>query len=1234
MKKYLLLMLVVLTGIISSCKYDDDELWGSVEDAADRIAALETLTKQKNSDIAAMQAILSALENQVAVSEVENLTDGYILHFTDGTSATIKNGTDGKDGAGGEEGKDGANGEDGKDGSDGEDGKDGSDGEDGKDGKDAPYIYIKKDMGVYYWTITVNGRTTWLTDDYGRKLPVVPTSGLSGIPGMNGTDGKDGVAPMVSVDQEGYWTVSTNGGRTYSRIIDEGTQQPVKAVGDKGGPGDKGDSLFNGVIPGDGVVTIKDANGFEYTLPILKAITFYADIAKTPLDNTKTIEVSGEYKANVWFGLTLENARYEVVADDQIANVQVSLPNSTNELGSVSVTVKEGITVQEARVVILFFSGNKTITAVLKFGSVAAWDGVSVTAASEVQGEPGVYAIGTPANLAWVAQVVNDGTDSFEGKTIRLMNNINLGGHRWTSIGTVEHPFKGTLDGNGKTISNMNVGTALVRALRSRAETTTAGTGLFGVTENAKISDVTISNATVNGEENSAAGVLVGVATGTTEVSGVKIENASATASGSESAAGLVVGKATGSITVSGVEVTSTPVSGEEETNNNKVEATYAGGVVGHVAADNVKVEGTTVSGLDLGVNANEGTEAAGGAVLGKVEAASVTVTDAAVEGVKVTVSGDTTSDNASNVSVGAVAGAVADAANADIKIDNSSISDVKVETENEETAENINQGTVLGNLNEVIDSNPEAAAGILNGNQVSANVEIKNKMKVESLNAMFVALTWDAYIVPQYSFDIDGEIAENTTLVIPQQGYTGKLNLNFKSLASSESAIFTIQQNEGYNAGMEVNLNFNAANEGQYVIANMPSSAVNLLSGHFATFEVWTTNLYIADGVTIDNLIVHGGNIRVAAEGKITGSITNQGSELVYVVLEEGATAENNLPTEENIGENIEITSTNNTVTIENTELAIALQGILGTDKVTIDENGYAVMIQADVNTITRLDFNWRGYTITSLEGIENFKNLEELYLNSVGLLECDLSQNQALRYLDLKWNIDLVSLDFSNNPNLETLLVDYCRNLTTLNLEGCEKLSNLQVRRTALSELVVPNPAGIKILSLAEVPFAFDLTEYTGLTALNISNLNLTSLDIIPDTIKENLVEVSCTNNQLSSIDLAQYSNLVTLDCSNNQIQTLDLSAAPGLVNLYCYRNLLGTLDISALAGLKNLSVGNQRQNIMMILTLTEDQKIMWNDNWKNSGNNKNIRLYDEIINNPETGTGGSGFGNGGKF
>lgn len=1244
MKKYLLLMLVILTGISTSCKYDDDELWGSVEDVADRIASLETLTKQKNSDIAALQSILTALENQAAVSEVENLTDGCIIHFTDGSAVTIKNGRDGADGADGkdgENGKDGADGKDGANGADGEDGKDGADGkdgEDGQDGTDAPSIYVAKENGVYYWTITINGKTNWLTDELGRKLPVVGASAMDGVDGVNGIDGKDGIAPKVAVDAEGYWTVSENNG-PYVRITDENGNY-VMAKGKKGGEGEAGNYLFNSVTVIDGVVTITDENGADYQFPVLKAITYYSDAEGTnQLDNTKTIVVDGNYQAQVFFGLTLENAKYEVVADDQIADVTVSLPASTGELGNVNVVLKEGITVQEARVVVLFFSGKQTITAVLKFGSVAAWDGVSSLQATEI--EEGVYAIAVPANLKWVAEQVNSGEKSFEGKTIRLMNDIDLNNLPWTPIGTSEYPFKGTLDGNGKVIKNMNVGTTAYA--RSRAASVTTGTGLFGVTENATIIDVSISNAQVNGEENTAAGVLVGVAKGETTITGVTIENGQAAASGSESAAGLVVGKATGTITVKEVKVKAAPASSEDETSGNKVEAAFTGGVVGYAAVDNIAVENADVSGLALAVTVTEGSESAAGAVFGKVEAATegtevtVAVSGATVSGVNVAVTGDTAVENASSVSVGALAGAVGNAANANIQISDNTISDVKTETGTEEAASNINQGTVLGNLNEVMESNPVAGAEILKGNEVSEDVEIKNQMKVESLNAMFEVLYNAEGAVPTYmALDIDGEISQNTTLQIPNPNKACTLDLNFKNLASSENAVFTISIPGGYNAGMEVNLNFNPETSGQYVELDMQNATVNLLSGQFANVKATTAanTLYIKDGVTVERLEIYQGNVRVSAGGYITGSITSYTNNLVYIILEEGATIANNLPAEEYIFGNIEITGTDNSVVIENVELSTALLGILGSEKVTLDENGFAVMLAVDVENTTVLNFNWRGYTISTLAGIEKFLNLEELYLNSVGLKECDFSQNPALRYIDVKWNTELTSLDFSNNPNLETLMADYCRNLTTLNLQGCEELTVLQLRRTALPELNVPNPAGIQYLSLADVAFAFDLSVYTGLTGLNISNLDFTSLDVIPDAVKGNLTELSCSGNQLTELDLSAYPNLVTLDCSNNQIQTIDLSAVPALVYLYCYSNHLEALDISALTELKTLICGNQYNNLMLVLTLTEDQKTLWKDSWKGNYNNSNVRLYDEIINNPETGTGGNGFGNGGKF
>ena len=66
------------------------------------------------------------------------------------------------------------------------------------------------------------------------------------------------------------------------------------------------------------------------------------------------------------------------------------------------------------------------------------------------------FVINTAEELAGLAKLVNEG-NSFAKKTVKLGEDINLGGATWTPIGTKAAPFKGTFDGQGKTISNMKV---------------------------------------------------------------------------------------------------------------------------------------------------------------------------------------------------------------------------------------------------------------------------------------------------------------------------------------------------------------------------------------------------------------------------------------------------------------------------------------------------------------------------------------------------------------------------------------------------------------------------------------------------------------------------------------------------------------------------------------------------------------------------------------------------------
>ena len=126
------------------------------------------------------------------------------------------------------------------------------------------------------------------------------------------------------------------------------------------------------------------------------------------------------------------------------------------------------------------------------------WDGKTVK--QPEKDAEGNYLIYEGAELAWVADQVNGVTraaaNTFKGKTIKLMKDINLGGNRWTPIGLngYDNIFNGTFDGQGHTIVNLVVNNNKCA-------------GLFGGTTSA-----TFKNLTIDGVElitNHFAGAIV-----------------------------------------------------------------------------------------------------------------------------------------------------------------------------------------------------------------------------------------------------------------------------------------------------------------------------------------------------------------------------------------------------------------------------------------------------------------------------------------------------------------------------------------------------------------------------------------------------------------------------------------------------------------------------------------------------------------------------------------------------
>jgi len=201
---------------LTSCKYDDDDLWNSVHGLENRVAKLEELCKQMNTNISSLQTIVTALQNNVYVTGTTPLMKdgkeiGYTITFSKGNPITIYHG------------------------------KDGQDGEDGI----TPTISVKKDTdGVYYWTL--NGE--FIVVDGGKIQ-------------AEGKDGTNGTTPQFKIEND-YWFVSYNNGANWTQL--------GKATGEDG---IGGDSMFSGVDyeTSTDYVIFTLSNGTQIKLPTWSA---------------------------------------------------------------------------------------------------------------------------------------------------------------------------------------------------------------------------------------------------------------------------------------------------------------------------------------------------------------------------------------------------------------------------------------------------------------------------------------------------------------------------------------------------------------------------------------------------------------------------------------------------------------------------------------------------------------------------------------------------------------------------------------------------------------------------------------------------------------------------------------------------------------------------------------------------------------------------------------------------
>ena len=268
------------------------------------------------------------------------------------------------------------------------------------------------------------------------------------------------------------------------------------------------------------------------------------------------------------------------------------------------------------------------------------------------------YEITTAAQLAGVAKLINDSVTTFSGTTLTLMNDISLEDPEnaevtrlWVAGGSsATRAFKGTFDGNGKTIKDIKMN-----------RTSGNYSGIFGYVDEAIVKDLTVDGA-INAY--SYTGAIAGYANNSTISNCVN----KALIAGAYSNTGGVVGYLNGTtivekckneaaITTTGTNTTSTQYYGgvvgyantnstiKDCMNTGNVTAGYSiGGIVGYMNSASVSDSQNTGTITSLYSGSNYGV----GGVVGHVTVAASVISNCSNYG-DIVMTSLTTTKNASN---------------------------------------------------------------------------------------------------------------------------------------------------------------------------------------------------------------------------------------------------------------------------------------------------------------------------------------------------------------------------------------------------------------------------------------------------------------------------------------------------------------------------------------------------------------------------------------------------------
>lgn len=425
-KTLTLLLLAALT--LAACKYDDSELWEQVNQnteelaaQAARIAALEAWQAETNTNIEALQTLLSTTDYITAVTPVvkDGVEVGFTISFLNTPAITIYHGTKGDKG----------------------------------DKGDTPQIgATQADDGNWYWTL--NGE--FLTDTDGNPIRANGTQGGQGEPGSDGDDAPlPQLATGTKLTEQGVNTDSQNediepdaiylsvdGGKTWTRVSGEKGEQ-----GDTGATGPKGDSFFKGIDTKNAdyiLFTLADGSTFQVPRYTGISLMFNPASLSLPYGGTATIQCTVTGIDNP----TADDLYLITVPDGWKASISVNL--------ILTVTAPADITSGAATGEILVMLDNKKGSTTI--GRITVFCGTELTIGNLQPGQLATL-IGSRIDLKSITVTsgeIND--DDWEAikRNKDMLTDLDLAGTTYTGDDAAKFAYTGHM-GNNSTLQTIKL---------------------------------------------------------------------------------------------------------------------------------------------------------------------------------------------------------------------------------------------------------------------------------------------------------------------------------------------------------------------------------------------------------------------------------------------------------------------------------------------------------------------------------------------------------------------------------------------------------------------------------------------------------------------------------------------------------------------------------------------------------------------------------------------------------